>query len=118
MLSRLERIGVVTLESNSLPAARSRTSLSRGRCPRAWRWIGRPHGKRASLAPCVFLRRSLDHPLPPGFVRIRHDDLLASAHVHAGLARAREQQDIIDGVLGQLVGDEVEARVRETLRRI
>ena len=47
------------------------------------------HDKRASLAPRIFLRRFLEHVLPPGFVRIRHYGLLASAHVHAGLARAR-----------------------------
>jgi hypothetical protein len=49
------------------------------------------HGKSATLPPLVFLRRFLQHVLPPGFVRIRHYGLLASANVNTRLARARAQ---------------------------
>jgi hypothetical protein len=48
-------------------------------------------GRTTSLPPLVFLRRFLSHVLPPGFVRIRHYGLLASAHVDTELVRAREQ---------------------------
>ena len=49
------------------------------------------HGKQASLPPLIFLRRFLEHTLPPGFVRIRHYGLLASSNVNTRLERAREQ---------------------------
>ncbi|CAH2408318.1 hypothetical protein MES5069_680028 [Mesorhizobium escarrei] len=40
--------------------------------------------------PSEFIRRFLLHILPKGFHRIRHYGLLASAHVSANIARARE----------------------------
>jgi hypothetical protein len=46
-------------------------------------------GKHTSLPPLVFLRRFLEHTLPPGFVRIRHYGLLASSNVNSQLERAR-----------------------------
>ena len=49
------------------------------------------HAKHTSLHPLVFLRRFLEHTLPPGFVRIRHYGLLASSNVNTRLERAREQ---------------------------
>jgi len=47
------------------------------------------HGKHTSLPPLLFLRRFLEHTLPPGFVRIRHYGLLASSNVNTRLERAR-----------------------------
>ena len=47
------------------------------------------HGKHTSLPPLVFLRRFLEHTLPPGFVRIRHYGLHASSNVNSQLERAR-----------------------------
>jgi hypothetical protein len=43
----------------------------------------------ATLPPVAFLRRFLQHVLPPGFVKIRHYGLLASGNVTSRLARAR-----------------------------
>jgi len=43
----------------------------------------------ATLAPLVFLKRFLQHVLPPGFVKIRHYGLLASGNVTTRLERAR-----------------------------
>lgn len=47
-------------------------------------------GKRASLRPVEFLRRFLQHVLPPGFHKIRHFGLYAGAAVAGSLAAARE----------------------------
>ncbi len=47
------------------------------------------HGKRATLHPTDFLRRFLQHVMPPGYVRIRHYGLLASRNVGTKLAAAR-----------------------------
>lgn len=41
------------------------------------------------LAPLAFLKRFLQHVLPPGFVKIRHYGLLASGNVTTRLERAR-----------------------------
>ena len=43
----------------------------------------------AKLAPLAFLKRFLQHVLPPGFVKIRHYGLLASGNVTTRLERAR-----------------------------
>jgi hypothetical protein len=43
----------------------------------------------ATLGPVAFLRRFLQHVLPPGFVKIRHYGLLASGNVTTRLERAR-----------------------------
>lgn len=43
----------------------------------------------ATLAPLAFLKRFLQHVLPPGFVKIRHYGLLASGNVTTRLERAR-----------------------------
>lgn len=43
----------------------------------------------ATLAPLAFLKRFLQHVLPPGFVKIRHYGLLASGNVMTRLERAR-----------------------------
>jgi hypothetical protein len=47
-------------------------------------------GKRATLRPVEFLRRFLQHVLPPGFHKIRHFGLYAGAAVTESLAAARE----------------------------
>jgi hypothetical protein len=46
-------------------------------------------GKTATLPPVEFLRRFVQHVLPPGFVKIRHYGLLAGANVAGKLAVAR-----------------------------
>jgi hypothetical protein len=46
-------------------------------------------GTTASLPPVEFLKRFVQHILPPGFVKIRHYGLYAGAHVHGPLAAAR-----------------------------
>lgn len=46
-------------------------------------------GVTATLPPLVFLKRFLQHVLPPGFVKIRHYGLLASGNVTTRLERAR-----------------------------
>jgi len=46
-------------------------------------------GEAVSLPPEVFIRRFLDHVLPPGFTKIRHFGLYASSNVHAKLPMAR-----------------------------
>ena len=46
-------------------------------------------GKTAKLAPVEFLRRLVQHILPPGFVKIRHYGLYAGANVRSRLASAR-----------------------------
>jgi hypothetical protein len=43
----------------------------------------------ATLPPLAFLRRFLQHVLPPGFVKIRHYGLLASGNVTSRLEQAR-----------------------------
>ena len=47
-------------------------------------------GGTATLTPVEFLRRLVQHVLPPGFVKIRHYGLYAGANVPSRLARARE----------------------------
>jgi hypothetical protein len=46
-------------------------------------------GKTETLAPVEFLRRFVQHVLPPGFVKIRHYGLLAGTNVQGKLAVAR-----------------------------
>ena len=46
-------------------------------------------GKTASLPPVEFLKRFVQHILPPGFVKIRHYGLYAGAHVRGPLTAAR-----------------------------
>lgn len=46
-------------------------------------------GQTETLAPAVFVRRFLDHVLPPRFVKIRHYGLYASANVETRLKQAR-----------------------------
>lgn len=48
------------------------------------------HGATASIAPVEFLRRLVQHVLPPRFVKIRHYGLYAGANVRSRLARAHE----------------------------
>jgi len=47
------------------------------------------NGKTASIHPVEFLKRFVQHVLPPGFVKIRHYGLYAGCHVHNQLAVAR-----------------------------
>jgi len=47
------------------------------------------HGKTTTLTPVEFLRRFVEHVLPPRFVKIRHYGLYAAAHVDTKLAGAR-----------------------------
>lgn len=47
------------------------------------------HGKSVTLTPLEFLRRFVEHVLPPGFVKIRHYGLYAGAHAHGKLVAAR-----------------------------
>lgn len=50
-----------------------------------------PGKKRMMRLPAQqFIGRFLQHVLPPGFKRIRHYGILASAHKHAQLARCRQ----------------------------
>jgi len=51
----------------------------------------RKHGRRRSmtLEPAEFIRRFLQHTLPPGFQRVRHYGLLANAHRRDKLALCR-----------------------------
>jgi len=51
-----------------------------------FRTRGRAH---TACPPVEFLRRFLEHVLPPHFVKIRHSGLFAAAHVHTRLAQAR-----------------------------
>jgi hypothetical protein len=46
-------------------------------------------GKEVTVSPEAFMRRFLDHVLPPGFVKIRHYGLLAGANINTRLAAAR-----------------------------
>jgi hypothetical protein len=46
-------------------------------------------GNRKTLPPVEFLRRFLQHVLPPGFVKIRHYGLLSSVNVKTKLQAAR-----------------------------
>jgi hypothetical protein len=46
------------------------------------------HGKSIAIAPLEFLRRFVEHVLPPRFVKIRHYGLYAAAHVDTLLAHA------------------------------
>jgi hypothetical protein len=48
----------------------------------------RGHG-RTACHPVEFIRRFLEHVLPPRFVKIRHFGLFAAVHVHTRLANAR-----------------------------
>jgi len=47
------------------------------------------NGKTVSLSPVEFLKRFVQHILPPSFVKIRHYGLYASSHVHSALGAAR-----------------------------
>jgi hypothetical protein len=47
------------------------------------------NGQKLTLAADVFLGRFLQHVLPNGFVKIRHDGLLAPANVATRLAAAK-----------------------------
>jgi hypothetical protein len=47
------------------------------------------HGKTVTLSPVDFLRRFIQHVLPPGFVKIRHYGLFAGGHVLGKLEAAR-----------------------------
>jgi hypothetical protein len=47
-------------------------------------------GKTATLTPDEFLRRFVQHVLPPGFVKIRHYGLFAAGNVSTRLAQARQ----------------------------
>ena len=44
---------------------------------------------QTACAPGEFIRRFLEHVLPPRFVKIRHFGLFAAGHVHTRLAQAR-----------------------------
>lgn len=44
---------------------------------------------QTACAPLEFIRRFLEHVLPPRFVKIRHFGLFAAGHVHTRLAQAR-----------------------------
>jgi hypothetical protein len=48
------------------------------------------NGKAATLTPVEFLARFVQHVLPRRYVKIRHYGLLAGAHVHTLLERARD----------------------------
>jgi len=48
------------------------------------------NGKTTSVSPVEFLRRFVQHVLPPSFVKIRHYGLLAGRNVDGKLERARE----------------------------
>lgn len=50
-------------------------------------------GQTVTLVPLEFLRRFVEHVLPASFVKIRHFGLLAGAHVHGKLERARHLLD-------------------------
>lgn len=59
----------------------------------AFRWKDyRHHDKQRTmrLHPHEFMRRFLQHVLPPGFVRLRHGGFLGNRHRRAKLARCRE----------------------------
>jgi hypothetical protein len=47
------------------------------------------HGKTTTVPPVEFLRRLVEHVLPPRFVKIRHYGLYAAAHVASQLVTAR-----------------------------
>ncbi len=52
--------------------------------------VFRTRGQRATAcAPGEFIRRFLEHVLPPRFVKIRHFGLFAAGHVRTRLAQAR-----------------------------
>lgn len=67
----------------------------------------------ATLQPVDFLRRFLDHVLPPHFVKIRHYGLLATGNVSTRLVRARAllapAADELDDNLGADHDDVVDA---------
>jgi hypothetical protein len=59
----------------------------------AFRWKDYRHHdnqRTMRLHPHEFMRRFLQHVLPPGFVRLRHGGFLANRHRRAKLARCRE----------------------------
>ncbi len=59
----------------------------------AFRWKDyRHHDKQRTMClhPHEFMRRFLQHVLPPGFVRLRHGGFLGNCHRRAKLARCRE----------------------------
>lgn len=51
--------------------------------------FGTKHGRTASLHPVEFLRRLVQHVLPPGFHKVRHAGLYASARPGGLLERAK-----------------------------
>lgn len=62
----------------------------------------RTHGDdTATLAPCDFIARFLQHVLPAGFHKIRHFGLYAAAHVHRLWPRASELLGDGDGLADQ-----------------
>lgn len=59
----------------------------------AFRWKDYRHDDKQRvmrLHPHEFMRRFLQHVLPPGFVRLRHGGFLGNCHRRAKLARCRE----------------------------
>ena len=52
--------------------------------------IATRNGGSASMPPVEFIRRFLDHVLPPRFFEIRHDGLIASTNVPTRLETARQ----------------------------
>jgi hypothetical protein len=51
------------------------------------------HGQTATVSPLEFVRRFVQHVLPPRFVRIRHYGLMAPSNVHSKLQTARALLD-------------------------
>jgi hypothetical protein len=51
------------------------------------------HGRTATITPLEFLRRLIEHVLPPRFVKIRHYGLYAATHVEGLLAAAHRCLD-------------------------
>lgn len=87
--------------------------------------------RRAELPPSTFLERFLLHVLPPGFVRIRHYGLLASANVHTKLEQARaaltspdpspaesEATAAASTESDEVVDDDLDAQLVELVRRL
>jgi hypothetical protein len=71
------------------------------------------NGQTASLAPFEFIRRFLQHVLPPGFVKIRHYGLHASVHSKTKLAEAQA----LLGPLPDLHPDRVEPQIGDSTPR-
>jgi hypothetical protein len=55
-----------------------------------WKDYRTDQHRKMTLEPDEFIRRFLQHILPPGFVRIRHGGFLGNKHRHRKLARCRE----------------------------